>query len=83
MYLIEVLERKPESNFSNVIFTKPIPVPIGEYLYYDTAEKFSEYVKSLDLPWYVKDAYIAQIYYTVHQWFPKNYYNIIWKDDAI
>jgi hypothetical protein len=75
MYIIEVLERKPESNFSNVIFTKPIPVPLN-LLEYDTAENFSEYIKSLKLPWYVKDAYIAQIYYTCHQWFPKNFYTI-------
>jgi hypothetical protein len=82
MYIIKVLEREPSSNNSKVLFSKKIPVPFG-YFYYETEVEFSEYIKSLDLPWHIRDAYLAQIYYVCHQWFGKNFYSITWEDDEL
>jgi hypothetical protein len=77
MYLIEVTEREPNSNNCKVIFSKKIPVQFGSF-YYETEAEFSEYIKSLQLPWHIRDAYLAQLYYTCHQWYPKNFYLITW-----
>ena len=76
MYRLEIFERLNSDGVGHIIFSKNIPIPKASVYVY-TEDTMCSYIRSLDLPWYVKDAYIAQIHYTLHQWFSKNFFRFI------
>lgn len=76
MYRLEIIERLNSDNEESILFSKKIPVPKAPVYIY-TEDTMCAYIRSLDLPWYVKDAYVAQIAFTLHQWFPKNFYRFV------
>lgn len=76
MYRLEIIERLNSDNEESILFSKKVPVPKASVYVY-TEDTMYAYIRSLDLPWYVKDAYIAQIWYVLNQWFPKNFYRFV------
>jgi hypothetical protein len=80
MYVVRVLERDLDTNNSIVIFTKKIlQVPLKQEEY-NTEKEFSDYIRSLNYTWYIRDTYLAQLHYICYTWFPKNFYTIKWED---
>lgn len=72
MYKVEVLERGP-----TVVFTKKFNIPKADYVVDENT--LVQHIHSLNIPWYAKDAMIAQLYYTLHQWYPNHFYLVTYE----
>lgn len=74
MYRLEVIERCNDDE--SIVFSIIIPVPKATVYVY-TEDTMCAYIRSLDIPWHAKDAYICKIWFPLHRWFPKNFYRFV------
>lgn len=76
IYAIEIIERKPKTTDTQVVFTKVLPsIPVKGKMP-KTIEELQERIEQMDAPTYEKTAVLNGIGFAVDVWFPTHFYRI-------